>query len=130
MSLSAEHLHIIQHSLGCDQFGQSEHRRRDEGDGCFGYYRNRYVSDATSDLLALCSAGLMKDHGPQTLAGGMRCYCVTPVGIEVMIAESPKPPKLSRSQRRWQHYRKVADCFESFRHFLAYEKHHREGNRP
>lgn len=30
-------------------------------------------------------------------------------------------PKLTRSQERFARYRKVADCFESFRDFLRYE---------
>ena len=29
-----------------------------------------------------------------------------------------KPRQLTRSQQRYQHYLKVADCFDSFRHYL------------
>lgn len=118
--MNANQLHILQHSLGCDQYGRSEHRGADEGDGCFGYYRNRYVSDPEPDLIELVTFGLLKDHGPQSLAGGMHCYTVTEHGLAHMRLDSPKPPKLTRSQQRWRDYLKVADCFESFGAYLKY----------
>lgn len=33
------------------------------------------------------------------------------------------PRKLTRSQKRWQEYSRVAECFESFRDWLAYKKY-------
>lgn len=67
--MSPEHLHILQHSLGCDQYGRGE-VGRDEVDGCFGYYRNRYVSDPTPDLTTLVAEGLVSDSGAYPLYGG------------------------------------------------------------
>lgn len=98
--MTAEQLHILQHSLGCDKYGCGE-LRDDEGDGCFGYYRNRYVSDPAPDLVALVAAGLMRDRGAYEIAGGMHCYSVTDEGVAAMKRESPKPPNVSASRRRY-----------------------------
>jgi len=126
-------LHILQHSLGCDQFGRSTSATPpcDEGDGCFGYYRNRFVTDPDcADGLGcteLVTLGMMHDHGAQSLAAGMHCYTVTQAGVQAMREHSPKPPKLTRSQERYRRYRDVSECFKNFRAFLEYEKHQRKG---
>jgi hypothetical protein len=109
--MNPEQLHILQHSLGCNQYGHSEHRGPDEGDGCFGYYRNRFVSDMTPDLMTLVQLGYMRDYGPLKICGGAHCFSVTVGGIAAMREHSPKPPKLTRSQRRYRYWRKVADAF-------------------
>lgn len=104
--MTPEFLHILQHSLGCDQYGQSKTPLRDEGDGCHGYYRNRFVtSPSCPDGLRchhLVTAGFMIDHGPQVIAGGMHCYAVTLEGVTAMKAASPPPPKVSRSKARYR----------------------------
>jgi len=119
-------LEILQHSLGCDRFGKSNTPLSDEGDGCFGHYRNRYVTDPKSTcgiaISELVSLGLMRDHGPQAMAAGMHYYSVTQAGLLAMWENSPKPPKLTRSQKRFARYCEVADCFSSFRDFLKYEQ--------
>jgi hypothetical protein len=124
--MNADLLHILQHSLGCDQYGRSTTPLRDEGDGCFGYYRNRFVTDPASTDGQKCEElvriGLMKDFGAQSIAGGMHCYAVTRDGIAAMHEHSAKPPKLTRSQERYRRYRECADCFENFRAFLRYEQ--------
>lgn len=109
--MNAKHLHILQHSLGCDSFGQYRTHGRphvDEGDGCFGYYRNRFVTDPECDDGKLCvelvALGLMKDHGAQSIAGGMHCYTVTREGVAAMKQHSPKPPKVSRSRARYHQF--------------------------
>ena len=110
--LNAEELHILQHSLGLDRFGRGQS------------YRNRFVTDPANPdgqkIQRLISLGYMADRGAQTLAGGMHCYMVTTAGVEAVALQSPKPPKLTASQRRWQRYRE-ADFFENFRQFLAWE---------
>lgn len=125
--MTTAQLHILQHSLGCDCFGRSEHRRRDEGDGCFGYYRNRFVTDPQSEDGKVCAELVrleyMTDHGAQRLAGGMHCYTITEAGERAMRHESPAPLKLTRGQQRYRDYRKVADCFESFGAYLKYRQH-------
>jgi hypothetical protein len=115
--MTAEQLHILQHSLGCDQYGRAQHRYHDEGDGRMGYYRNHYVSDPTDDLRQLVLVGLMKDHGPQKLAAGMRCFSVTIHGVKAMIDHSPRPPRLTRSQQRYQRFLD-ADCGIPFGEWL------------
>lgn len=127
--MRAELLHILQHSLGCDQYGQPEHHGRDEGDGCFGYYRNRYVCDPEPNLTELVSLGLMSDHGSRPMIGTMHHYSVTEKGLDVMLSLSPKPPKVSKSKARYRRYLSIPECFGNFRQFLAYEKTERDAKR-
>ena len=104
-------LSIIQHALGCDKYGQTEYRGRDEGDGCFSYYRNRYVTDpGVPEIEALIKDGLMEDLGPVKMYSGMHFYRVTKAGVEAMKAQSPK---LSRAERRYRDYLR-ADTGQSF----------------
>jgi hypothetical protein len=121
--LTFEQLHILQHSLGCDQYGQSKHRGRDEHDGCFGYYRNRFVTDPEDKDGKQCAdlvvRGLMKDYGPQRLCGGMHCFCVTEYGIQAMQKQSPAPPKLTRSQQRYRAFRE-SECDMPFLDFARW----------
>ncbi len=102
--MTANQLHILQHSLGCDEYGRADRAYRDEGDGCFGHYRNRFISDPDPDLITLIEMGLMKDYGNQLLFSGMHYYSVTKLGIATMRAESPKPPKISRAKQRYLDY--------------------------
>lgn len=44
----------------------------------------------------------------------------------VTYGEMGKPRKLTRSQRRWQEYSRVAECYESFRHWLFFQKYKRQ----
>lgn len=129
MTLTPEQLHILQHALGCDEYGQSEYasrwHNRDEKDGCWTYPRNRYVSDPDPDLAALVTAGFMADHGAYELAGGMHYFRVTEKGRDAMIAQSPKPPVLTAGQKRYREWLH-ADCGMSFGEWLRvrrkYEK--------
>jgi hypothetical protein len=118
-------LHILQHSLGCDKYGQTEYRGTDEGDGCWWYSRNRFVTDPKGKDGALCQVlvaqGYLTDHGPQQIAGGMHCYTVTEAGRDAMINESPRAPRLSKSKQRYLYWRRVADAFgnHTFGDFLT-----------
>lgn len=116
--MNPDHLEIIQHSLGCDQYGQSK-AYRDENDGTFGYYRNRYVCGPMPDLQALVALGLMKDHGPQAIAASMHCYSVTREGVAAMKQHSPKPPVLTRNQKRYREFLD-SDCGWTFGEFLKW----------
>lgn len=95
-SLSSAQLHVLQHSLGVDQYGGGNQ------------YRNRFVTDPDCPDGALCRAlvemGLMKDHGTQSIAGGMHCYTVTPLGVDAVAFHSPVRPKLTRSKQRYRDY--------------------------
>jgi len=105
--LTGEQLHILQHSLGVDKHGQGEQ------------YRNNYVCDpGDPDIDALIAAGLMADRGSMgELTDGMHVYMVTDAGKVVMREQSPPPPRLTRSQRRYQAFLDN-DCGLTFREWL------------
>lgn len=103
--MKPEHLHILQHSLGLDEFAKGS------------WYRNRFVTEPTSSdgilCQELCSLGLMKDYGSNNLIGEMHTYCVTEKGMDECVKNSKAPPKLSRGQKRYKQYLK-SDCGLSF----------------
>lgn len=91
-------LHILQHSLGLDDYGRGKP------------YRNHYVAgdgcDSWGLLMAHVSAGRMVRHEPREIFGGHDHYCftVTDVGREYVRANSPAPPKTTRAQKRYQQF--------------------------
>ncbi len=126
--MNAEPLHILQHSLGCDQYGRPTPLGRiPNHDDEFGCYRNRFVTDPHSPdgyyCLALVTLGLMRDNGPQRIAGGMHYYSVTQAGYDAMKVASPPPPKISRSKRRWAAYRAIREvCDFTFAEYLRWPR--------
>jgi hypothetical protein len=112
-ALSSQQLHVLQHSLGVDEYGDGNQ------------YRNRFVTDPGCPDGKLCcelvEMKMMKDHGPQTLAGGMHCYTVTPLGIDAMVLQSPVRPKLTRSKQRYRDYLS-ADSSLTFAEWIAVSK--------
>lgn len=129
--MTPECLHILQHALGCDDFGETKHRLRDEGDGSFGYYRNRFVCDPGKGDGAFCdelvALGLMVDRGVFAITGGMHLYMVTAAGVAAMKRDSPKRPPLSRSAQRYRDFQDE-DCGLTFGEWLRNLKHRRERN--
>jgi hypothetical protein len=106
-TLTKGHLHVLQHSIGVDRFGQGTQ------------YRNHFVA-AGSDI-ALCddlvSHGLMQYQGKCSLTSDLPLYCVTDSGKKYVSDHSEKPPKLSQSQLRYRRFlRSDLDC--SFGQFL------------
>lgn len=107
-------LHILQHSLGLDQYGQPPEGRRpcpdDDYPGC---YRNNYLIGPESPdfylLRELVEAGLMMDRGAQECYGGMHVFHVTQAGYDAVKQHSPRPPRLTKAQRRWRHFRDVRE---------------------
>jgi len=99
--LSVEQLHILQHSLGLDEYGRGT------------FYRNRYVvgpgCDGYTDCRALVDLGFMVEHPPRALFGGMSCFCVTDEGRAACVLQSPRPPKASRGRRRYHEWLRVSD---------------------
>ena len=90
-------LHIIQHSLGVDQFGQGNQ------------YRNYFVTGEGSVDHPICmeavGLGLMKImRAKYELYGGDDMFAVTDEGKAWMAENNPAPPKLTRSQQRYQRY--------------------------
>lgn len=108
-------LHILQHSLGLDQYGEGRQ------------YRNHFVTGPGSDDFDNCTAlvgmGLMKRHNPSALTGGDYCFTVTPAGVDYVALNSPKrppAPKLTRSQKRYQEFLHN-DGYYSFADFIGVE---------
>jgi len=91
--MNATHLHILQHSLGLDEFGQGTS------------YRNHYVASdghhSFSECCELVEAGFMKRYPPSQLTGGGDLFAVTDAGRTYVAMHSPKPPKLTRGQARY-----------------------------
>lgn len=106
-------LHILQHSLGVDQYGLGVQ------------YRNHFATGEGSVDWPLCNAlvdlGHMGVRRAHPLAGNMDCFWVTDAGREWMTANSPPPPRLSRSQKRYLDFLD-ADCFETFGQYLRHLK--------
>lgn len=107
-------LNILCHSLGI----------KDDGSG--KDYRNHYCipidfeSKDLTEIRDLVARGLMA-AGSKLNEGRDQYFHVTDAGRKVARAIPRKPvPKLSRSKKRYQEYLEVADCFESFWHFLKH----------
>lgn len=103
-------LHILQHSLGVDQYGRGEQ------------YRNHFCTGPGSDdhpiCMALTEQGLMTRRVAPEHYGGMDFFYVTDAGRQYVAANSPPPPKLTRGERRYQQYLD-ADCDMSFGEWLT-----------
>ena len=116
--MSAEILHIIQHSLGCDQYGRGT------------MYRNHFVTGDGSVDFPICIAatlfGLMTRRVGHPLSGGDDVFNVTAEGKQWMADNSPAPPKLTRSQRRYKAYLD-ADTSMTFRQWISYWKEPKRG---
>jgi hypothetical protein len=101
-------LTILQHSLGVDQYGRGQQ------------YREHFCAGpGHADFETCCEAvdkGLMVRRDGLSVVGGTMFY-VTPAGRKWMAENSPKPPKLTRAQARYQRYLD-ADCGLSFGEWL------------
>lgn len=109
----ATHLHILQHALGLDRYGQGES------------YRNHFVTGRGSidfdPCMALADAGLMTRTPGNAITGGDDLFRVTPRGVDYVALNSPAPPpapKLTRSQKRYQEWLN-ADPGYSFAEWLG-----------
>jgi hypothetical protein len=110
--MEARHLEILQHALGVDQYGRGE------------MYRNHFCAGGGDETICreLVEMGYMETFERSYLPY-YNCT-VTDAGKAAMLAESPKPPKLTRSQQRYRRYLK-ADTGFSFREYMDMEKHAR-----
>jgi hypothetical protein len=117
--LDRDLLHILQHSLGLDQYGQG----RD--------YRNHYVAgpDDVAKCRELVVMGYMTECQGNQLSGGDPIFMVTTQGRDCVALESPNSPNMTRSQQRYRHYLKVADCFNGFGDYLRYMNDQRKEQR-
>ena len=96
-------LHVLQHSMGLDDFGRGRK------------YRNRFVTGPCTDDWPHCedavARGLMERSGPHAFFGGSCCFSVTPSGEQYIREQSPKPPKISAGRKRYLQWIEVADAF-------------------
>lgn len=114
--MDSKQIHILQHSLGLDQYGQGT------------FYRNRFVTGEGSldhaDCMALVDAGYMGVRRNHPLAGGDDFFWVTEAGKVAVVEESPAPPKLTRSQQNYQRWLDY-DGSMSFIEFLKWKSRER-----
>jgi hypothetical protein len=105
-------LEILQHALGADEHGRI--RRYSE--------RNHFCAgpDDEPDCRELVTMGYMRQHATTDVFPYFNCS-VTDAGRKAMREESPVPPKLTRSQLRYQRFLN-ADTGHSFREWLKYER--------
>jgi hypothetical protein len=91
--MDSKQLHILQHSLGLDQYGRGT------------MYRSHFVTGEGSkdhaDCMALVEAGYMGVRKDHPLSGGDDCFWVTETGKRAAVEKSPPPPKVSRSKQRY-----------------------------
>ena len=110
---AARMLHVLQHSLGRDQYGKNPNGRPD--------YRNHYCASEGHHSFAACreavSLGLMREHPPSAISGGDCIFTVTDAGKAYILENSPPKPKRTRGHDRYRKYLE-ADCSMSFGEWL------------
>ncbi len=91
--LTPRQLEILQHSLGVDQYGHGR------------MYRNHFCAGGGDvDICrSLVELGYMREHRTTELFPDYNCS-VTEAGKEAVRQQSPKPPKLTRSQQRYREF--------------------------
>lgn len=108
--MDAKQLHILQHSLGLDEYGRGT------------FYRNRFVTGVGSkdhaDCMALHEQGFMTRVANVEMFGGDDYFTVTELGKLAVVEDSPAPPKLTRSQQNYQDWLN----YDSSLSFIEYVK--------
>jgi len=108
--MDSKQLHILQHSLGLDQYGRGS------------MYRNHFVTGEGSmdhaDCMALVASGLMTVRSGNALSGGDDVFRVTDAGKIAVVERSPSPPRFTRSQQNYQDWL----SYDSSLSFIEYVK--------
>lgn len=109
--MTPEQLHILQHALGVDEYGQGKP------------YRDYYCvgldnAAALADLRTLVAQGWMRE-GHTINDGRDQYFYVTQLGLCAMKAHSPKAPRVSRAKQRYRDYLR-SECSMSFGEYLKY----------
>lgn len=96
--MTARQLEIVQHALGVDKHGCTPK-------GFTPYTRNHFCAGEADepDCRALVELGLMVQHERTQWLPYFNCS-VTDVGKKAMHQESPAPPRLTRSERRYRDF--------------------------
>ncbi|NCX56407.1 MAG: hypothetical protein EBW87_04320 [Burkholderiaceae bacterium] len=115
MILTRQQLEILRHTIGADEYG----RRVVD--------RNHFVTDPDSHDGLVCESlvvlALMNNLCPQgEMTGGMALYRATDAGFRAVYEFSPKPPKMTSSQRRYQRFL-AADSGLTFLEWLKTGRH-------
>jgi len=99
-AITPRQLEILQHAMGMDRYG-----RRGRGSE-----RNHYCAggDDVADCAELVAIGYMRSFRREWLPY-FNCV-VTKDGWEAVRRESPVPPRLTRSQKRYRRWLEVADA--------------------
>jgi hypothetical protein len=113
-------IHILQHALGRDEFGQRKKHLTED-------YRNHCVAGDGYHSRHLCEEavrlGLMERNERSVLSGGDHWFHVTDAGMKYVDENSPKPPKKSRGERRYERFLEISDMYDiTFGEFLKREK--------
>jgi hypothetical protein len=114
-------LHVLQHALGRDEFGQRKKHLTED-------YRNHYVAGEGGESIVICrqavADGLMAEHKATDISGGDPWFHMTDLGVKYVDENSPKPPKKTRGQLRYERFLEVSDyCSDlTFGEFLKREK--------
>ncbi|MBB4520521.1 UNVERIFIED_ORG: hypothetical protein M2435_001301 [Rhizobium sophorae] len=94
--MDAKQLHILQHSLGIDQYGRGR------------MYRDHFVtgegSDDHADCMALTAPGYLTRRANVPMYGGSDLFRVTDAGKRAVVEASPAPPKISAAKQRYLDY--------------------------
>ena len=104
-----DYLQILQHALGVDRYGRGTSDR------------NHFVTGPGSADFEACThlvdANLMYRRDPTPISGGDYVFMVSMLGRSFVSTKSPPPPKLTRSQKRYQQY---LDCStgQSFKEWI------------
>ena len=117
--MTPRQLEIIQHALGCDQYGNNAHPEYTPGPEDFPYHRNRFCAGSRDepDCRILVEMGFMQQHRTTEWLPYFNCS-VTKAGKKAMREESPAPPKLTRSQRNYREFLR-ADLGITFREWIG-----------
>jgi len=107
--MTKDQLHILQHSLGVDKYGQGP------------MYCNHFCAGADDEPICreLVAAGYMRVFAPNASPLPYYNCSVTEEGKRAMLAESPKPPKLTRAQKRYREFLRAGSGL-SFGEWLKY----------
>jgi len=105
--LTAKQLHILQHALGVDKYGQGE------------MYRNHFCAGADDEPACreLVEMGYMFVFHPNASPYPYYNCTVTEDGKEAVRREGPLAPRLTRGQKRYREFLK-ADTGGSFGEWL------------
>jgi hypothetical protein len=121
--MTERQLEIIQHALGCNEFGKTSHPNVPGHPDYFPYHRNHFCAGVRdeADCRALVEMGFMQQHRTTEWLPYFNCS-VTQAGMTAMREESKPEPKLTRSQQRYRAFLD-ADSGETFIDWLRSISH-------